>query len=141
MLITRPCTCAPPLSLSLSPFFCPLQHNAKFRNPMTTKLSKVKEIPYFVSDQFKRKYGKNPYQLGQVERMVEHAYEDYLVTECRTQTQFKINLEKEARRLRDPAAQEQQMRKAAEFDLSRCTELDDLFPHRRKQKYSQQRYR
>lgn len=108
---------------------------------MTTKLSKVKEIPYFVSDQFKRKYAKNPYQLGQVERMVEHAYEDYLVTECKAQTQFKTSLEKEARRLKDPVAQEQQMRKAAEFDLSRCTELDDLFPYRRKQKYSQQRYR
>ena len=86
-----------------------------------------------------RTYYRDRYQLGQVERMVERAYEQYLFDECSKQSTYKASLEKAARKEKDEAKQQVQMRRAAEFDLSRCTELDDLFPDRRKQ--NKQRYR
>ena len=106
---------------------------------MATKLSKVKDIPYFVTDKFLRAYGTNRYQLGQVERLVENAYEQYLYEECTKQSNYKASLEKQARREKDADRQQQQMRRAAAFELTRCLELDDLFPARRSQ--SKQRYR
>lgn len=72
--------------------------------------------------------------------MVERAYEQYLFDECSKQSTYKASLEKAARKEKDAARQQLQMRRAAEFELSRCTELDDLFPNRQKAK-KQQRYR
>ena len=114
------------------------QNNPPFTNPLATKLTKVKDIPYYVSDRFLRTYYRDRYQLGQVERMVERAYQEYLVEECNKQSNYKASLEKQAKREKDPEKQQAQMRRAAAFELGRCEELDDLFPERRKQK---QRYR
>merc|ERR1712194_25803 len=66
-----------------------LVHNPPFTNPLKTKLTTVKEIPYYVSDKFLRTYYRDRYQLSQVERMVENAYEQYLVKECQTQKEYK----------------------------------------------------
>ena len=91
-----------------------------------------------------RTYYRDRYQLGQVERMVERAYEQYLYDECSKQSRYKANLEKAAQKERDADRQQVQMRRAAEFELSRCSELDDLFPDRRRPKnkqQQQQRYR
>lgn len=76
---------------------------------------------------------------GQVERMVERAYEQYLLDECNKQSNYKAGLEKQARKEKDPQRQQVAARRAAEFDLTRCTELDDLFPERRRKQ--KQRYR
>ena len=99
-------------------------------NPLQTRLTKVKDIPYFVTNKFLRTYNRNAYQLGQVERMVEAAYENYLVKECNKQKSYKKSLEKDAKRLQTDAEKERALRIAGEFELSRCMELNDLFPRK-----------
>ena len=89
----------------------------------------MKDIPYFVTHNFLRTIYRDRYQLGQVERMVQDAYENYLVNECTNQRKFKEHLERDARR--KPIAEERDklLKQAAEYELTRCTELVDLFPH------------
>mmetsp|Transcript_2087 Transcript_2087/g.3010 ORF Transcript_2087/g.3010 Transcript_2087/m.3010 type:complete len:448 (-) Transcript_2087:369-1712(-) len=109
-----------------------LTHSPPFVNPLSTKLTPVKDIPYFVTDKFMRTYYRDRYQLSQVERMVEKSYENYLVAECKNQQIYKKSLEKSAmeRSGMTQADRERQMKKAAGFELSRCVELQDLFPNR-----------
>jgi Domain of unknown function (DUF1977) len=98
-------------------------------NPLATKLTGVKDIPYFVTDNFMRTYHRDRYQLAQVERMVEKHYHDYLVQECKAQKKYKKELEQQALRLTGDA-RATQMRRAEEFELGRCIEFDDLFQAR-----------
>jgi hypothetical protein len=95
---------------------------------MATKLTTVKEIPYFVTDKFLRTYNLERYQLGQVERMVEHAYENYLVNQCTSQRKYKNGLERKAQLEKDESEKLRKTKQAADFELSRCLELVDLFP-------------
>lgn len=99
---------------------------------MSTRLSKVKEIPYFVTDKFVRTYYRDRYQLSQVEHMVERAYENYLVNECNAQRDYKKRLWTKAQN--EPVVDEKtrKVKLANEFELSRCDELADLFPERHK---------
>ncbi|KAL7490679.1 hypothetical protein ACHAWT_000240 [Skeletonema menzelii] len=99
-------------------------------NPLHTKLSTVKDIPYFVTDQFVRTIGRDRYQLSQVERMVEESYKRYLLDECKNQKDYKKKLETLAMK-RTISEQERNnlIRKANNFDLVRCIELEELFPH------------
>jgi hypothetical protein len=107
-----------------------LQHKQPFNNPLATRLTAVKEIPYFVSDKFLRTYHRDRYQLAQVERMVEKAYEQYLVDECKSQRLYRTRLVKTAQKEEDPDEANKKMKLAEEFELSRCNELGDLFPKR-----------
>jgi Domain of unknown function (DUF1977) len=93
-----------------------------------TQLTAVKEIPYFVSDQFMRTYYRDRYQLAQVERMVEKAYEKYLLDECNSQQDYKRRLDRAARTEKDPEVAARKLKAAAEYRTGRCIELDDLFP-------------
>lgn len=68
--------------------------------------------------------------MAQVERMVERAYEEYLVEECTSQHKIKDQYRKEARK--HPGDVRLQNR-AKQFELSRCQELDELFPKRSRQ--------
>ena len=95
---------------------------------MGTKLSTVKDIPYFVTDSFLRTYNLEPYQLGQVERMVEAAYEHYLINECTKQRKYKSNLDRKARMERIESEKLRKTQQAAAIELTRCVELVDLFP-------------
>jgi hypothetical protein len=63
--------------------------------------------------------------------MVEVAYENYLINECKKQMSFKNSLEKEAIKLPTVEEQERALRRAKEFELGRCTELEDLFPQKK----------
>lgn len=83
-----------------------------------------------------RTYYRDRYQLAQVERMVENAYENYLVNECNSQKKFKRKLLAEAEKKATPQETEKAQRIAAEYELSRCVELNELFPskHTGKQK-------
>jgi hypothetical protein len=99
-----------------------------FLNPLHTKLTKVKEIPYYVSNKFLRTYHRNAYQLGQVERMVEGAYENYLTNECKKQRSYKKTLETNAKKQKSDEEQQRGLKQASEFELTRCTELYELFP-------------
>jgi DnaJ-domain-containing protein 1 len=100
-----------------------------FVNPLHTKLSKVKDIPYFVTDQFVRTIGRDRYQLSQVERMVEESYKRFLLEECNNQKNYKKKLETLAvKRTISEQERNNLMRKANNFDLVRCVELEDLFP-------------
>lgn len=65
--------------------------------------------------------------------MVERAYEQYLVDECKNQVKHKRKLEAEAKQIHDEGERVQQLEKAYKFKLSRCTELEDLFPRRKQQ--------
>jgi hypothetical protein len=99
-------------------------------HPLTTRLATVKDIPYYVTDKGMRSFARDRYQLSQVERMVETAYEKYLVTECKSQQQYKRSLERSAAKRHGMSQKDREnlMKKAADFELSRCTELEDLFP-------------
>ena len=104
------------------------QQTNPFVHKLQTSLTNVKDIPYFVSNKFMRTYYRDRYQLAQVERMVEGAYENYLVKECKKQKSYRSSLESEARRKASPEEQERALREAREFELTRCFELDELFP-------------
>ena len=98
-------------------------------NPLHTRLSKVKDIPYYVTDQFVRTIARDRYQLSQVERMVENSYQKYLEGECRNQRIYKRKLELLAgKRSISEAEKVNLMKKANGFELSRCIEFEDLFP-------------
>ena len=99
-------------------------------NPLHTKLTKVKDIPYYVDDKFLRTLYRDRFQLAQVERMVERAYENYLVEECNIQRRHKRGLLTEARKKATDEEIEFAKRTAEKFELSRCVELNDLFPLR-----------
>jgi hypothetical protein len=105
-------------------------------NRLDTRLTNVKGIPFFVDDKFLKSFYRNRHQLGQVEQMVERAYEDYLVTECKTQLEYKRQLEANAANQQQHGASEEAKRKAQEraaaFALSRCEELEDFFPRRKR---------
>lgn len=121
-----------------------LVHKQPFTNPLATKLTGVKDIPYYVTDKFLRTYYRDRYQLSQVERMVERAYEEYIVEECTSQKKYKAQLNQEARTNREDARLQQ---RAQNFELSRCLELEELFPRRSKvlkvqeERKRKQRYR
>ena len=99
-------------------------------NQLHTKLVTVKDIPYYVDDRFLRTYNRDRYQLAQVERMVETSYHKYLVQECNNQATYKKRLEKDAREKTGVTQEERNrlLRRAEEFELSRCTEMESLFP-------------
>jgi Domain of unknown function (DUF1977) len=98
---------------------------------MHTSVTKVKEIPYFVTNKFMRTYYRDRYQLSQVEGMVEKAYENYLVSECNSQKKFKRKLAAAADKKATLAEAEKARKIAADYELSRCVELNDLFPLKR----------
>lgn len=115
------------------------QQKAPFVHPLHTKLTKVKDIPYFVTDQFMRSYYRDRYQLAQVERMVERSYQQYLVQECRNQRAYKRQLEHEASK--SPADErESNMKRAQEYELGRCIELQDLFPQKNPPDYKKRSF-
>ena len=91
-------------------------------------------IPYYVSDKFLRTFNRDRFQLAQIERMVERAYEQYLVDECDSQIRYKKSLQRKASNEKDPVQQQKQTKTAAEFSLTRCSELEDLFPGRKNRK-------
>jgi len=109
-----------------------LTQQAPYINPLFTKLTTVKDIPYFVSDSFLRTYYRDRYQLGQVERLVEKSYQLYLADECDQQKKYQKDLVKSAKR-QQGELREKMMQKARDFELGRCDELDDLFPRSTKQ--------
>mmetsp|Transcript_4041 Transcript_4041/g.5808 ORF Transcript_4041/g.5808 Transcript_4041/m.5808 type:complete len:419 (+) Transcript_4041:89-1345(+) len=108
-----------------------LTQTPPYINPLNTRLTTVKDIPYFVTDKFMRTYHRDRYQLAQVERLVERTYNQYLTDECKSQKKYKRQLQTAAQNLphSDPK-KERQLKKANAFDLSRCEELQDLFPKR-----------
>jgi len=101
---------------------------------LKTRLSKVEDIPYFVSDKFLRTYARDRYQLSQVERMVEKAYENYLVHECTAQQAYQKRLFSLAEAEKAEESRQRKMKQAREFVKSRCDELTDLFPNRQNKK-------
>lgn len=62
--------------------------------------------------------------------MVETAYENYLVSECKSQRKYKKTLIAEADKKPTPNEQEIARDTASKYELSRCVELNDLFPLR-----------
>uniref|UniRef100_A0A7S1BJR3 J domain-containing protein n=2 Tax=Corethron hystrix TaxID=216773 RepID=A0A7S1BJR3_9STRA len=78
-----------------------LTHSPPYIHLRETKLSTVKDIPYYVTTSFLKRYERDRYVLAQVERLVENSYENYLIKECSSQKIFKGQLEKKARRMKD----------------------------------------
>ncbi|KAG7361844.1 chaperone protein DnaJ [Nitzschia inconspicua] len=101
-----------------------------FVNPMHTKLTAVKDIPYFVDNKFVKTLYRDRYQLAQVERMVENAYENYLVEECNKQRRHKKQMLSEAAKKPTVEEQESAEKEAQQIQLTRCVELNELFPLR-----------
>jgi hypothetical protein len=71
-----------------------------------------------------RTYHRDRYQLAQVERMVENAYDNYLVSECNSQKKYKRKLLAQAEKKPTSEEKAKANRIAAEFELSRCVELN-----------------
>jgi len=83
-----------------------------------------------VDNKFLRTLYRDRYQLAQVERMVEGAYENYLVDECNSQRRYKKKLLAEAKTKATEEEIELWRTTAEKFQLSRCVELNDIFPLR-----------
>ena len=81
-----------------------------------------------------RTYRRDRYQRSRVEYMVEQEFEEYLFDECNGQTRYVASLRKDA--LKNPEQKELLLKKAAEFELTRCEKLDELFPNRRRKRRS-----
>ena len=105
------------------------QHAPPYSNPMKTRLTPVKDIPYYVTNKFLGTYARDRYQLAQVERMVEKSYKNYLVNECKNQQNYKLSLQQQARTRKGLTEEDRarQLKKAEDFELSRCIELNELF--------------
>ena len=127
-------TCLPHIAKRL------LQPKDPFLHNLETSLTTVKNIPYYVDKKFLRTYYRDRYQLAQVERMVESAYEKYLTGECNSQKKYKRTLLQEAERKPTKEEQEKAMKIALDFELSRCVELNDLFPLRHSGSSKKKRY-
>jgi hypothetical protein len=108
--------------------FSSLQRTQPFVNQLHTKLSHVKDIPYFVTDKFLRTYYRDRYQLSQVERMVERQYREYLDVECRKQRDYQKHLKRQASQQKTLEEKERLLKQADAFELSRCLEMNELFP-------------
>ena len=108
------------------------QSKSPFTNPLKTQHSTVRDIPFFVTDNFLRSYYRSRSQLVRVERMVENAYEQYLLAECTKQQNYKKRLLSGARKERTAEGQNKLLQQANAFELSRCLELVDLYPKRKK---------
>mmetsp|Transcript_40613 Transcript_40613/g.98091 ORF Transcript_40613/g.98091 Transcript_40613/m.98091 type:complete len:424 (-) Transcript_40613:155-1426(-) len=111
-----------------------LTQKEPFVHPLQTKLTEVKGIPYFVDAGFMKTIYRNRYKIAQVERMVQTAYEGYLVDECKSQEKYKSSLLAEANKKESHAEVTAARKAAQQFELSRCDELRDLFPHRKYRK-------
>jgi hypothetical protein len=100
---------------------------------MKTQTTKVRDIPFYVTTNFARTYAQNNYQLRRVEQMVEVAYEQYLIEECTKQRNYKKRLQVNANTLKMVSEEDKarKIKQADEFELSRCLELGDLYPHRK----------
>ncbi len=93
-------------------------------------MTDVKDIPYFVDSKFLRTLYRDRYQLAQVERMVQTAYENYLVDECNAQRKYKRTLLADAKTKQTEEEIQYAKSIAEKFELTRCVELNDLFPIR-----------
>jgi hypothetical protein len=102
-----------------------------FTNQLTTRLTEAKNIPYYVTDKFLNTYNRNPYQLGQIEVMVERAFEHFLVVECKSQIDYKGKLEENANNIPDEVERNRKLQAARSFQLGRCQQLHHYFPKRK----------
>uniref|UniRef100_A0A7S2PL89 J domain-containing protein n=1 Tax=Leptocylindrus danicus TaxID=163516 RepID=A0A7S2PL89_9STRA len=107
-----------------------LTKEAPFLNARYTNLVKVRDIPYFVTDKFMRVYGRDKYQLAQVERMVEKSYENYLTGECRAEKKHRDKMVHNAKYSAEVGESEREsvLAEVRNMKLARCLELDELFP-------------
>jgi hypothetical protein len=112
--------------------FFPLQNTPPFTNPVLTKFNNVRDIPYFVTDSFRRSYLNDKYNRKKVEYMVEGAYENFLTNECQKQKNYKQRMLQNAKRAVDPKEQLRQKKLADEVPLNRCTEKDEFFPSQKR---------
>lgn len=96
-----------------------------------TRLSQVKDIPYYVSDKFLYTSARNRHLLVKVEHEVQQAYANYLERECNKENTHQKNLLYLARTEHSADEKEKKMKRAQEFRMSRCNELSDLFPSRK----------
>lgn len=113
-----------------------LQNKPPFTNPVVTKFSKVHDIPYFVTDSFRRSYLNDRYNRKRVDVMVEVAYENFLTNECQKQKKYKQRMLQNAKRETDPKEHKRQLKLAEEVSLNRCIERDEFFPQQRQRSYS-----
>ena len=61
--------------------------------------------------------------------MVERSYERYLMDECKNQKDYRNRLEKMSTNTRIAEEDRKKLvKKLAGYDLTRCVELEDLFP-------------
>ena len=126
-----------------TPYFS-LTRDYPFTNERFTSLTRVKDIPYYVNDKFVRLYARDRYQLSQVERLVERNYEKYLQSECKAQMKYRDKLINRGKfdysSNLSAKEKEEALKEAEEFKLSRCIELDELFPSGSKKKRRQKKY-
>lgn len=88
----------------------------------------VKDIPYYVRDDFARLYARDARTLRRVETMVQSEFQAKLETECDRQRQIKGRLNNEARRTRGAKQREAAVERARAYELTYCTELHSRFP-------------
>ena len=100
-----------------------------FNHKLATKTrGVVKDIPFFVEDNFLRSVNRDPYKLAQVEKMMYKSYETYLINECRQQKKYKKQLEQEALNHRgSKEAKQDLVNKARDYQTHRCQEHEDLY--------------
>lgn len=93
----------------------------------TRRTTKGRGVPYYVTEQFAMRYGRDPRTIRSVESSVEQEMEYALRSACYNQRELQQRLLHQARARRTKEAREQAMQKAQEFELSECIKLEDFF--------------
>ena len=89
---------------------------------------RVRDGWYHVEGPMLWTYARDPYQLAQVERMVEQQYKDYLVKECKSQQRYKMKMQNDLdRRVLSEVDRLRSLKRLTELELTRCVEHKDLF--------------
>ena len=102
-----------------------------FIRELKTTTSGVKDIPYFVQDKFLRSINRDPYQLRQVEGMVEKSYEIFLQNKCKEEKSTKRKMLSRAEKIRTSEEdRNREVKKAREARMVRCEEHRSLFGSR-----------
>mmetsp|Transcript_23782 Transcript_23782/g.30944 ORF Transcript_23782/g.30944 Transcript_23782/m.30944 type:complete len:383 (+) Transcript_23782:91-1239(+) len=108
-----------------------LDNRGKYQHERVTKSSNVvKNIKYYVTDNFHAKYGRDPYSIARIDRAVENEFKTSLQYSCYAQQEQQQNLKHQARYGRSRQQRDQAMERYHNFRLDACDQLEDLFGYR-----------
>mmetsp|Transcript_26448 Transcript_26448/g.85491 ORF Transcript_26448/g.85491 Transcript_26448/m.85491 type:complete len:350 (+) Transcript_26448:176-1225(+) len=108
-----------------------LEKKGKFQHERLTKSRDViKNLKYFVPENFQSKYARDPYALASVDRMVQQEFRNTLVDNCLAEQQQHRTLQHQMRYKRTRQERDDAKERLHDFKLESCDQLEGLFGER-----------